>query len=210
MGKKLKMSNCAIIISTIAASIAAIASAFVAIKALSYTKELNKPILSLIKTDIIMELKWNFLDIKFEFENVGSEPLKITKFLLGLYDSNTNKFIYKEIPPLVNILPMKQTFVYREKFNINDQVSEKVLKYMEDNFPEGKIYDQHPKIGEIRRLFGKSIIIFNIEYEGTTKLSRKTIPFKHFLVFDGTRTYQLSLNEYIEIKEQLPEGFTIE
>lgn len=204
------MSTFTIIISTIAASIAAIASAYIAIKVFSYTRELNKPILSLTKTDILMELKWNFIDMKFKFENVGSEPLKITKFLIGLYDNNTNKFTHKEMSPLVNLLPMKQTFVYREKFDIDDKISEKVLKYIEENFPEGKIYDYHPKIGEVRKLFGKSIIIFNIEYKGISKFSRKTIPLKHFLVFDGTRNYQLSLNEYNEIKEKLPEGFTIE
>ena len=70
-----------------------------------------------------MELEWNFLDIKFKFKNVGNEPLKITKFLIGRYDSKVRKFDYVENPTLVNLLPPEQSFVYRRTLDIDKKVA---------------------------------------------------------------------------------------
>ena len=196
-------------LSELATVIATVAAAVTAIFAFLFTKELNKPILSLVKSDITMELEWNFLDVKFEFENVGNESLKIIKFIVGLYDSKTKQFDYIEKPPAVNTYPAKQKFTYRHKFELNKELAKKIRLYMEENFPEGQVYDQHPKVEGIRKLFGKSIIIFSIEYQGTSLFSYKKIPLKHFIVYEGARKYELPLDEYNEIKESIPEMFTI-
>lgn len=119
------------------------------------------------------------------------------------------KFDYVENPTLVNLLPPEQSFVYRRTLDIDKKVAKELRAYMEKNFPEGQVYDRHPKSDRIRKLFGKSIIIFSIEYKGTSLLSWRNIPFKHFIVYDGTRTYGLSIDDYNDIKEELPKLFTV-
>ena len=196
------------LIATIAAAIAALASVYIATKAFSHTQALNQPILSLVKTDITMELEWSFLDIKFIFENVGNQSLKILKFDLGLYDGRTQNFDSMNIPPLVNTLPPKQTFIHRIQFKIDQDRSRRLKKFMEINFPKGKVSDQHPKAKEFRELYGQSIFIFNMEYQGITKEKQAIIQFKHYIAFEGMRTYNLSQRNYDEIKSNLPKDFS--
>ena len=199
---KISISEWSTVVATVAAAIAALCAFF-------YTLELNKPILSLVKSDITMELEWNFLELKLEFENVGNEPLKITKFLFGRYDQKANKFDHIEKPPLINALPPKQSFVYRKKMDMDRTIANTIRLYIEKNFPPGQIYDQNPKAEGIRNLFGKSIFIFYIEYKGMSSFSLRKKIFQHFFAYDGTRKYELSIEEYNEIKEDIPNIFTV-
>lgn len=200
--RNITISEGSIVIATIAAALTSVCTFF-------YMMELNKPILSLVKSDITMELEWDFLELKLEFKNLGNESLKITKFLVGRYDQKVKRFDHIEKSPLLSTLPPKQSFVYRKKMDIDKKIANSVRLYIEENFPPGHIYDQNPKAEGIRDLFGKSIFIFYIEYKSMSLLSWRREYFQKFFVFDGISKYDLSVKDYNEIKENLPDPFTV-
>lgn len=200
--RKITISEGSIVIATIAAAITAVCTFL-------YTKELNKPILSLVKSDINMELEWDFVELKSEFKNLGNESLKITKFLVGRYDQKAKRFDHIEKSPPLTPLPPKQNFVYRIKMDIDKKIADSIRLYIEENFPLGHIYDLNPKAEGIRDLFGKSIIIFCVEYKSMSRFSWSKEYFQKLFVYDGIRKYDLSVKDYDEIKENLPDPFTV-
>ena len=110
---------------------------------------------------------------------------------------------------LINALPPKQSFVYRKKMDIDKKVADAMRLYFKNNFPAGRIYDKNPKAEGIRNLFGKSIFVFYIEYKGMSTFSIRNKRFREFFAYDGTRKYGLSIDEYNEIKGNIPDIFTV-
>jgi len=182
----------------IIATTAALVSSIMAFMSWWYNRELSKAAVSLVKVEVDGKrvdkdkLSINFL---FIFKNVGKETLKINELRLGHVDFKRKIFEQVGKKPILNPIHTESIFNYNTSFIIN----------IDPQIPNEKIGDILP------RIVGKHALILKLKYKGTSVFSRKEIPLKYFLGYEGYgAVYQLTEDEYREIEGELPQEFKVD
>jgi len=179
----------------IIATAAALVSSIMAFISWWYNRELSKAAVSLVEVKIDGKrvdkdkLSINFL---FLFKNVGKETLKITELRLGHIDFKKKIFEQVGKKPILNPIHPESVFNYSISFIMN----------VDPQIPNERIGDILPTIA------GKHAIILKLKYKGSSIFSRQETTVKYFLGYEGYgAVYQLTEDEYREIKGNLPQEF---
>lgn len=182
----------------IIATTAALVSSLTAFISWWYNRELSMAAVSLV--DIKVDGKRvdkDKLSIQFLFllKNVGKETLKIGELRLGHIDFKRKIFEQVGKKPILNPIHTESVFNYSVSFIIN----------IDPQIPNERIGDILPTIA------GKHAIVLKLKYKGSSIFSRKEIPVKYFLGYEGHgAVYQLTEDEYKEIEGELPQDFRVE
>jgi len=179
----------------IIATAAALVSSIMAFISWWYNRELSKAAVSLVEVKVDGKrvdkdkLSINFL---FILRNVGRETLKISE--LRLVHVDFKKKIFEQVgkKPILNPIHTGSIFNYNISLIVN----------IEPEIPNEIIGDILP------RIVGKHALILRLKYKGTSIFSRKEVTIKYFLGYEGYgAVYQLTEDEYREIKRKLPQEF---
>ena len=166
---------------------AAAFSALMAFLSWQFSRELNKPAISLTKYEIkhnrIAKDKLK-IDLKFYFKNVGRQTAKISEIRFGEISLKGNVFEQTITKPMLNPINAESIFSFSTSLNkrINSQLTTEEL---EKSMPS---------------IVGKSAIIVVLNESG------KWIRF--YLSYHGTKILsQLKVEEYKMIEGKLPDEF---
>jgi hypothetical protein len=185
------------IIAIISAS-AALVSAFMALAAWWYNREISKAVISLDNVKVEgnrVEPGKLVVNIMYILRNGGKETLHIKELSVGHIDFRSKVFTKIGKKPILNPIHGGGVFNYSSTFHINI---------------DSGISNQ--EIGNILpRVVGKHAIVLRLRYQSDSVFSKSIKTEKYFLGYEGYgAVYQLTEEEYDQIKDVLPVEFKVD